>query len=199
MRTSRGGRIVIAVSAALVLMILAASCSRPSDKAIPANIIALHDTASPQFNGDCLSCHKDVTKRTTLDPKIKDAHAIMMPFVPGYSAAKGATNETCNFCHKGVDLRDHSSAGIRKEVSPESCALCHGPAGPGLGRSRRMSGARLNRGAVSWVTSEKSWQGCRRRKGLGTLGLYRHRVLRAEPVRGVPAAEGCAHAGRRGG
>jgi len=70
-------------------------------------------------------------ERVTLDPKIKDAHVVMMPFVPGYVAAKGPTNESCQFCHKGVDFRDHSTAGIRNEVNPETCALCHGPSGPG--------------------------------------------------------------------
>lgn len=96
-----------------------------------ANIRALHEANSPQYNGDCLSCHRDVMQRTTLNPKIQDVHIVMMPFVEGYNAAKGPTNANCTSCHKGVDFEGHSTAGIRNEVDAESCARCHGPAGPG--------------------------------------------------------------------
>ena len=92
---------------------------------------AVHNPAASGYDGNCLSCHADVLNRTTLDPKIRDAHAAMMPFVPGYQAAKGATNENCNFCHKGADLRDHSVGNIRKDVNVESCVACHGTQGPG--------------------------------------------------------------------
>ena len=102
----------------------------PAVELASVNIKALHNPASARFNGDCLSCHRDVTQRTTLDPKIKDAHAVMIPFVPGFVAAKGPTNENCSFCHKGADLSGHSTSGIRKDVNADSCALCHGPGGP---------------------------------------------------------------------
>lgn len=97
---------------------------------LSVNIQAIHDSTSAQYNSDCLSCHRDITQRTTLDPKIKDAHSVMMPLVPGFSATTGPTNQNCNFCHKGADFKEHSSAGIRKEVDAENCVLCHGPSGP---------------------------------------------------------------------
>lgn len=95
------------------------------------NLTALHNPSSSQYNGDCLSCHGDIMNRPTLNPRIQEAHTVMMPFVPGYAAAKGVTNENCTFCHSGSDLRDHSAGNLRRDVNVASCTACHGPQGSG--------------------------------------------------------------------
>ncbi len=94
------------------------------------DLVALHDAKSPSFNKNCLSCHGDIMKRTTLNPKITEAHAAMLPFAPGYDAKVGVTNETCTSCHGKVDLVQHSGEQIRKNADVASCGACHGKSGP---------------------------------------------------------------------
>lgn len=94
------------------------------------DLVALHDAKSPAYNKDCLSCHGDIMKRTTLNPKFKEAHAAMVPFAPGYDAKVGVTNETCTSCHGKVDLLQHSGEQIRKNADVASCGACHGKSGP---------------------------------------------------------------------
>jgi hypothetical protein len=93
-------------------------------------LMAIHDSNSPSFNKNCLQCHQDVMTRGTLDSKIKDAHAAMVPFAPGYDSKRGATNEVCIVCHTNTDVLQHSAAQIRKNVSTSLCAACHNKSGP---------------------------------------------------------------------
>lgn len=99
-------------------------------RATASDLVAIHDADSPSFNKNCLKCHADVMKRATLDKKIKNAHAAMVPFMPGYNAKRGATNENCISCHTKTDVLQHSAAQIRKNVSSAQCAACHNKAGP---------------------------------------------------------------------
>jgi nitrate reductase cytochrome c-type subunit len=94
------------------------------------NLVALHDAKSPSFNRNCLSCHGKMMDRATLNPKIKEAHAAMIPFAAGYDVKVGVTNETCASCHGKVDLVQHSGEQIRKNADVASCAACHGKSGP---------------------------------------------------------------------
>ena len=94
------------------------------------DLVALHDAKSPAYNKNCLSCHGDITTRTTLNPKFKEAHAAMIPFAPGYDAKAGVTNATCTSCHGRVDLVQHSGEQIRKNAGVASCGACHGKSGP---------------------------------------------------------------------
>lgn len=94
------------------------------------DLVALHDAKSPAYNKNCLNCHGDIMKRTTLNPKFKEAHAAMVPFAPGYDAKAGVTNETCTSCHGKVDLLQHSGEQIRKNADVASCGACHGKSGP---------------------------------------------------------------------
>ena len=94
------------------------------------DLVALHDAKSPTHNKNCLSCHGDIMKRTTLNPKIKEAHAAMVPFAPGYDAKAGVTSETCTSCHGKVDLLQHSGEQIRKNADVASCGACHSKSGP---------------------------------------------------------------------
>lgn len=99
-------------------------------KADSPDLAALHDGDSPSFNKNCLRCHGDIMKKTTLNRKIKNAHAAMVPFAPGYDAKVGVTNEVCASCHGRVDILQHSGEQIRKNASVSLCAACHNKAGP---------------------------------------------------------------------
>lgn len=94
------------------------------------DLAASHDASSPSYQKNCLGCHGDIMKKTTLNGKIKEAHAAMVPFAPGFSAKAGVTNEVCASCHAKVDLLEHSAALIRRNVSVTACAACHGKSGP---------------------------------------------------------------------
>ncbi len=94
------------------------------------DLAAIHDGNSPSYQKNCLGCHADIMKKTTLNRKIKDAHAAMVPFAPGYSAKAGATNQVCASCHAKVDLLEHSAALIRRNVGVTTCVACHGKSGP---------------------------------------------------------------------
>jgi hypothetical protein len=68
----------------------------------------------------------------SLDPRFPAIHLAMIPYVPGYNPRKGVSNSTCLHCHRSVDLINKSSAALLKNVSPQSCALCHTKAGPAV-------------------------------------------------------------------
>lgn len=130
---SRKMKIALALVFGLGLA-FAGSVARSEDapallKSSAPNLQALHDAASPAYNGKCLSCHADVMKRPTLSAKKENAHAAMVPAVPGYKYKVGVTNENCVFCHSKTDFIQHSAAQIRKNVDPAICARCHGPTG----------------------------------------------------------------------
>lgn len=93
------------------------------------DLAAIHTAGSPQFDAACLSCHVDIMKRTTLNPKFKEAHAAMVPFAPDYDQKEGVTNATCVSCHAKVDVIQHSGMYIRKNSDVASCEGCHGKAG----------------------------------------------------------------------
>ena len=101
------------------------------EKADAANILAIHDRSSSDYDGNCLECHAGVLEEGSQDPRILSFHQAMIPYMPGYNPAHGPSNETCTQCHDQVDLLLDSSGGLRVRVNPELCALCHGPAGPG--------------------------------------------------------------------
>lgn len=90
------------------------------------NIIAIHDSSSPQYNKDCISCHADILSAQSLQSSIPNVHVAMIPFTPGEK-----DEETCVVCHRTVDLVQGSAGNIRKQVKATLCAMCHGPAGPG--------------------------------------------------------------------
>ena len=95
------------------------------------NQVAIHDPSSSQYDADCLACHEDVLTTPSADPRILSHHQAMTPFTPGYNPAHGPSNEVCVQCHRSVEIRMDSAGALRKQVNPELCALCHGPAGPG--------------------------------------------------------------------
>ena len=93
------------------------------------DLAAVHTAGSPDFNRQCLGCHADIMKRTTLKPGVKEAHAAMIPFLPDFDAKVGVTNNNCQSCHARVDVVQHSGMQIRKNSDPSSCAACHGKSG----------------------------------------------------------------------
>lgn len=120
----------LGLSLAFVLTLLAPGVSFAQG----GNLRALHNPTSPQYNGNCLDCHADILPRKTLNANIPEAHAAMLPYVPGYPTGKplkaGTANEHCRYCHKkGVDFDRRSAASLRKNVSSETCSICHGRRG----------------------------------------------------------------------
>lgn len=131
LRNSLTGLMLVAALALLSSRIgVAASDVDGPLRAAAPDLVAIHDADSPSFNKNCLKCHQDVMKRGTLNSKIKNAHAAMVPFAPGYDHKRGVTNEICISCHTKTDLLEHSAAQIRKNVSASLCAACHNKAGP---------------------------------------------------------------------
>ena len=94
-----------------------------------ADLVAIHTAGSPQYSKACLTCHADVTSRKTLNPKFKEAHAAMIPFMPDYDAKIGVTNQNCLSCHDKVDPVQHSGMYIRKNSDVAACEGCHSTTG----------------------------------------------------------------------
>jgi hypothetical protein len=124
-----------AVASAIVLVAVGCAVAPARREAGPPkmegpNLAAIHDASSPEFNRACLDCHADVMQRTTLNPKLKDAHAAMVRFMPGYDTKVGVTNENCVSCHGKVDVIQHSGMSLRKNVDVSGCQGCHNNTGP---------------------------------------------------------------------
>lgn len=111
----------------------AASESAPATaEASATNPSALHDPDSSAYDGRCLSCHQDVLKKGSSDPRILPFHQAMLPYVPGYNPRKGAQDRHCVVCHdRAIDFNQGSGSSLRRNVSVESCVYCHGRSGPG--------------------------------------------------------------------
>lgn len=96
-----------------------------------ANLIALHDAKSRQYNPNCLAagCHADIFNRTSLNSAIPPAHNIV--------ERMGLPATHCRFCHESTEIvrgirRERGNATkLGKNVDPEfRCYPCHGIAGP---------------------------------------------------------------------
>lgn len=98
-----------------------------------ADMIGVHNSASRQYNPDCLSagCHADIFDRTTLSSSIRAAHNIV--------ARMGLTATDCRHCHESTEIvrgirraERGNAAKLGKQVDPVlRCYPCHGSAGPG--------------------------------------------------------------------
>ena len=114
----------------LVLAVVAAAGSFAADD--PATLTATHDPESKSYNGACLSCHADVLKQTTSDPRVQAFHNAMLPYTPGFNPRKGAQDKNCVYCHNtAIDFRQESGASLRRNVNVSACVNCHGRSGPG--------------------------------------------------------------------
>lgn len=120
------------VALALLPLLALASAPFTGADAAAVNATAIHDPQSPSYKSDCLTCHVDVLKQTTADPRVQTFHNAMLPFTPGYNPRKGAQNTNCVFCHRAaVDFTQESGAELRRTVSVEACVSCHSRSGPG--------------------------------------------------------------------
>jgi len=87
------------------------------------NYNAVHDANAPDYNTDCVSCHRGLDLPSSLDPTN----------FPGFHAQKlaspvivGATlNDKCQVCHPTVDLFEGSAATFRRNVDTTICSTCH--------------------------------------------------------------------------
>jgi hypothetical protein len=86
--------------------------------AAQTNLIELHRNASAMTNKECLKCHGKVLSEKTATKKVKTMHRLHLE-------SKLATPKKCSQCHHSVDLREGSSAALRKQVDPQICAGCH--------------------------------------------------------------------------
>jgi hypothetical protein len=91
------------------------------------NFVAMHNSQSARYRSDCGTCHLDKIRNTSLQPNIKSFHAMKVELFLGNEHPELA----CQVCHKGADLLEFSQASLRKQVSPDTCALCHSRFGPG--------------------------------------------------------------------
>jgi hypothetical protein len=108
----------LAIVMAVVALSLPEEANRASSKEIsPVDYISLHDSSSPDYNPNCISCHGKMTSETTLDPKIETAHTLHL-------TSKLLILE-CTTCHQNVDLTERSAASLRKQVEVELCRNCH--------------------------------------------------------------------------
>ncbi len=96
-----------------------------------ANLIALHDTKSKQYNPNCLAagCHADIFNRTTSNSAIAPAHNRV--------DRMGLVATQCRFCHESTEIalsiqgERGNAAKLGKNVDAEfRCYPCHGVAGP---------------------------------------------------------------------
>ncbi len=114
----------------LTIAVWAGAIAFAADPAV--NATALHDPKSKAYNSQCLSCHADVLKETTSDPRVQAFHSAMLPYTPGYNPRKGAQDKNCIYCHSvAIDFQQKSGASLRRTVSITACVNCHGRSGPG--------------------------------------------------------------------
>jgi cytochrome c553 len=92
-----------------------------------ANLLALHDSVSADYDPECIKCHGTKLNEKSLQRSVPSFHAAMVPEIPGY---QGGTDKDCQYCHKSVDLLQQSAGTLRRNVKVEACTSCHGPAGP---------------------------------------------------------------------
>ena len=97
----------------LVVVSLGAAAATQS-----ANLVGLHKNAKANA-GKCVSCHSDIPKQKSDDPKVKAFHPLHLD--------SPLLKLACVDCHKSVDLREKSGAKVRKQVDPGICSSCHSP------------------------------------------------------------------------
>jgi cytochrome c553 len=90
------------------------------------NLIALHDSDSPQYLRQCVRCHGSMKYEISLNRDISGIHVEMLEEIPG-----NTNNARCLHCHLTVDLLEDSAMALRRQVDPNLCAACHGPGGEG--------------------------------------------------------------------
>lgn len=98
------------------------------------NVVAIHDSSSPQYRTDCIVCHgdkQDPASETTLAEGYSSIHLNMCKYVFEAAGQESMNDAVCMYCHETVDYFDQSGAGIRKQVDPDGCAQCHTSSGPG--------------------------------------------------------------------
>lgn len=96
-------------------------------KSIGFELIAIHDPASGQYNGNCVGCHGARVNEVALDGVTPAAHSRMQ------FGFLGQGNERCVACHRNPpDFLSYSAGGLREPVNLErelraesSCTSCH--------------------------------------------------------------------------
>lgn len=79
------------------------------------NLTTLHDGRDQSFTVDnCQACHNDRKHEISTDPAIRPWHAMRIH-----------SSTACTWCHRNVDLSNHSGGTIRKQVNVALCVGCH--------------------------------------------------------------------------
>lgn len=100
------------------------------------NLVAMHDSASPQYAADCIKCHGDMSGETTLSGEVQGIHPRMCPYVFEAAGETEMTSAVCRYCHSDTqrmqDYSGGSGGALRKQVNAElKCVECHTSDGPG--------------------------------------------------------------------
>ncbi len=94
-------------------------------KALPFNVITIHDPGSADYDTDCIACHGEKLNELALDCETPTPHSRMLDQFP-------LGNDRCLACHEsGTNLINESAGGLRRQVDMEfvQCTLCHNEPG----------------------------------------------------------------------
>lgn len=79
------------------------------------NLVTLHSgTSDAHAVANCKACHGDRKSEISAEPAILPWHAM-----------KVHSSMPCTYCHRVVDLDNHSAGTIRKQVNVALCVGCH--------------------------------------------------------------------------
>ena len=118
------------VALALLPLLALASAPFTGSEATAANATAIHDPQSSSYKADCLTCHADVLKQTSADPRVQTFHNAMLPFTPGFGSPSNlsnvlvaalpllllATGQTLVLITGGIDLSVTATVGLGSVV-----------------------------------------------------------------------------------
>lgn len=94
--------------------------------AVEKNLIVLHENTIKLSTNECLACHADIKKESSLNQEFKTFHRLHLESTLD-------TPKICVDCHVSVDLKEGSASALRKQVDPQLCAGCHSGGVKGAG------------------------------------------------------------------
>jgi hypothetical protein len=99
------------------------------------NLVDMHKDAAKLGTKDCLECHEGILKGEVIKGKsvVKDdagkksvvENKKFKIYHRVHLESKNPAPRNCTECHWSVDLRNGSTASLRKQVDPQLCNGCH--------------------------------------------------------------------------